>query len=110
MIKVNATKVIAELNLVIQQIKELKYRRAQSGQPNWVWKDMRELSFLKDLATSHCTILAHRHGKLHLKRLENLEAQEVELKELMTRNSVIWSQFFRFEDPVPVALIVEHSA
>jgi hypothetical protein len=64
-----------DLALLVEQIRELKRRRAESGQPHWTGADIRELGILKDNATHMCMMLAHRRGRIHLKRFSSLDEQ-----------------------------------
>jgi len=73
--KIDVKRARTDLAGIVQRIRELKRRRAESYQPHWTADDARDLGGLKREATLTCAMLAHRRRRLHLRALGSLDKQ-----------------------------------
>lgn len=73
--KIDVKRARIDLAVIVERIRELKRRRAESHQPHWTGDDARDLLALKHEATLTCVMLAHRRKRLHLRALGSLDKQ-----------------------------------
>jgi hypothetical protein len=73
--KIDVKKARNDLAGLVERIRELKRRRAESRQPRWTADDARDLIALKHDATLTCAMLAHRRNRVHLRARGGLDEQ-----------------------------------
>lgn len=71
--RIDRMKLRAHIHETIAKIKSLKEKRHESGQPNYGWRQMRDLDVLKDLATRQYALMAGSRNRIHLSNWQPAE-------------------------------------
>ncbi len=83
MLKIDRTRLRADIHALVADIRALKAIFHESGQPRLTWRVRADLQAAKDRATRLCMLSAHARGRLHLAGKVDQEAQLARVQDLL---------------------------
>lgn len=75
MLKIDRTRLRADIHAITTEIRALKAVFRESGQPRLTWRVRADLGAAKERATRLCALAAHARGRLHLPGKMDAETQ-----------------------------------